>query len=354
MPGSPPPPRIARFRHALALAALIAACATAGTQAQQGVEAVHELAYDAATRGPVPIPPSERGLQTVAAELWLKVSDDALVLEGPAFDRDGNLLFCDVTGRRVLRATPDRRLSTVASLDALGPGGIALHRDGHVFIAAMDFGKGAGAIVSVASDGSGSREVVPTGAGYMPNDLVFDAQGGFYFTDFRGTSTDPKGGVYYVAPDLKTVTPVLPHLTMANGVALSPDGRTLWVTEFGRNLLHRVELADATTPAPFGTTVAYHFTGPAPDSMRADSDGNLYVALYGQGRVLAFNRNGIPIGQVLLPGRDAGHNLRSTSMALRPGTDELLVVANDGEGGQGSAIFRAGAFATALALYGQR
>jgi lactonase len=88
--------------------------------------------------------------------------------------------------------------------------------------------------------------------------------------------------------------------------------------------------------------------------MRADSDGNLYVALYGQGRVLAFNRNGIPIGQVLLPGRDAGHNLLSTSMALQPGTDELLVVSNDGEGGQGSAIFRAGAFAKALDLYGQR
>ncbi len=35
----------------------------------------------------------------------------------------------------------------------------------------------------------------------------------------------PKGGVYYVAPDLRTVTPVLPHLVMANGVALSPDGK---------------------------------------------------------------------------------------------------------------------------------
>jgi len=30
--------------------------------------------------------------------------------------------------------------------------------------------------------------------------------------------------------------------------------------------------------------------------MRADADGNVYVAIYGQGRVLAFNRNGIPIG----------------------------------------------------------
>lgn len=343
-----------RARYTLQLAALLVAWAAPAAYAQQGGGAVPGLAYDAQTRGPVPIPPSERGLQAVVAEPWLRVSSEGLVLEGPAFDRDGDLLFCDVAGRRVLRASPDKRLSTLVSLESLDPGGIALHQDGRVFIAAMDFAKGVGAVVSVAPDGSGLREVVPTEAGYMPNDLVFDAQGGFYFSDFRGTSTDPKGGVYYVAPDLKTVTPVLPHLAMANGVALSPDGRTLWVTEFSRNLLHRVELADATTPAPFGTAVAYHFTGPAPDSMRADADGNLYVAIYGQGRVLAFNRNGIPIGQVLLPGRDGGHNLRSTSMALRPGTDEILVVTSDGNGGQGATVFHARAFAKAAPLFGNR
>jgi hypothetical protein len=44
--------------------------------------------------------------------------------------------------------------------------------------------------------------------------------------------------------------------------------------------------------------------------------------VYGQGRVLAFNRNGIPISQVLLPGREQGHNLRSTSVAIGPGTDD--------------------------------
>ena len=52
--------------------------------------------------------------------------------------------------------------------------------------------------------------------------------------------------------------------------------------------------------------------------MRMDSDGNVYVAMYGQGRILVFNRNGIPIGQVLLPGRENGHKLESTSMALSP------------------------------------
>ena len=106
-------------------------------------------------------------------------------------------------------------------------------------------------------------------------------------------------------------------------------------------------------PTPIGTAVAYHFTGPAPDSMRVDADGNVYVAIYGQGRVLAFNRNGIPIGQVLLPGREHGHNLLSTSMALN-GTNELFIVTNDGDGGQGSTIFHARGFAKALPLYSHR
>ena len=138
---------------------------------------------------------------------------------------------------------------------------------------------------------------------------------------------------------------------MANGIALSPDGKQLWITEFSRNLLHRVELASATKIAPIGTAIAYHFTGPAPDSMRADSDGDLYVAMYSQGRVLVFNRNGIPIGQVLLPGRDEGHNLQSTNMAIKPGTKDLFIVTSDGNGGQGATIFHAKTFATALPLY---
>jgi sugar lactone lactonase YvrE len=114
-------------------------------------------------------------------------------------------------------------------------------------------------------------------------------------------STEPKGGVYYVSPDFGRITPVLPHLAMANGIALSPDGKELWVTEFSRNLLHRVALADATTIAPFGTAVAYHFTGPAPDSMRADSDGNLYVAMYGQAGYSSSTRTGYPSAKSSCP-----------------------------------------------------
>lgn len=337
---------------AKARAALIATCLVMGMGLVSGASAQQSslagLAYDAQTRSTVPIPASEHALQTAVAESWFKVSDEGRILEGAIFDRSGNLLFCDVTGRRVLRLTPDKRLSTVITLDALAPGGLAFHKDGRLFIAALNIPNGRGAIFAVNPDGSGLQAIVPPVAGYMPNDLVFDARGGFYFTDFKGTATEPKGGVYYAAPDLATIKPVLPNLAMANGVALSPDGKSLWATEFGRNLLHRIELADATTIAPIGSAIAYHFVGPAPDSMRVDADGNVYVAIYGQGRVLAFNRNGIPIGQVLLPGRERGHNLASTSLAIHPGRNDLYAVTSDMDRGQGATVFHAKVFSKGL------
>ena len=306
------------------------------------------LSYDARTQGSAPIPPSERILQTVTAESWFKVSDENHVLEGAIFDQNGNLLFCDVTDRRVLHLTPDKRRSVVVTVEDFAPGGLALHKDGRLFIAALDLEKGLGTIVAVQPDGSGMETIIPPNAGYLPNDLVFDAQGGFYFTDFKGTATTPEGGVYYASPGFRTITPVLPHLAMANGVALSPDGKTLWATEFGRNLLHRIELATATTIATIGSAIPYHFIGPAPDSMRADADGNVYVAMYGQGRILAFNKNGIPIGQILLPGREQGKNLLSTSLAVRPGGKQLYAVTGNAAGLEGATIFTTKAFGNGL------
>lgn len=173
----------------------------------------------------------------------------------------------------------------------------------------------------------------------------------FNFTDFRGSATEPAGGVYYLSPDLKTVTPVLRGIAMANGVALSPDDKRLWVGEFGGGRLIRIDLADATTIAPLGSRVAYHFIGPSPDSMRTDAKGNVYVVLYGQGRVLVFDPAGIPIGQILLPGREQGRNLQSTNLAISPDTDDLYVVAADDDPMRGSAVFHAHGYAPSAPLF---
>ncbi|VTU45370.1 Lactonase drp35 (plasmid) [Variovorax sp. SRS16] len=298
------------------------------------------LSYTRATGGFVPIPACERELPTVTAQPYFKVSDRVLALEGPAYDRQGNLLFVDTLGGRVLRLSADRVLTTVYTDTTLHPAGIAVHKDGRIFVAGIGNFK-VGSVIALDPDGAHPQTIVPASAGYLPDDLVFDRDGGFYFTDFKGTSTTPAGGVYYVAPDFATITAVLPNMSAANGVALSPDGKVLWATEFSAGRLHRADLHDAVTLAHFGSTIPYHFVGSAPDSMRSDADGNVYVAMYHQGRVLAFSAYGIPIGQILLPGREDNHFLESTSLAFVPGSRDLVIVARDESGGRGSMIFRA-------------
>jgi lactonase len=309
-------------------------------------EARRSLDYTSATRGRVPIPAPESTLPTAIAEPYFKVSDGDVALEGPAFDRDGNLIFVDIYGGRILRLSPDRQLSTVHAEQDLHPAGIAIHRDGRIFVACVGtldanghFHNGS--LIALDPDGGNRRTIVPPAAGYIVDDLVFDARGGIYFTDFRGGSTDPGGGVHYVTPDLATVTPVLPNMCAANGVALSPDGKVLWATEYCLNRLHRIELAAPGVVARHGGTVPYHFIGRAPDSMRTDSAGNVYVAMNYQGRVLVFSPFGMPIGQILLPGREDDLWLKSTSLALKPDSRELLIVSRDVVGGNGAMIFSA-------------
>ncbi len=314
------------------------------------------LTYDPELRGPAPVPAAERGLPTVIAEPYFQVSDKALQLEGPVFDRGGNLYFVEVFGGSVFKLTPDKRLSTILGPSERASAGLAIHKDGRIFIAGLGNFKNTGSIVAINPDGSGLKTIVGPDKGFSIDDLIFDSQGGLYFTDFKGSSTQPAGGLYYLSPDFATITPIDPGLGIANGVGLSPNGKRVYVTESAKGLLHTIDLLDAMTIAPFGEGVAHKFSGPLPDSLRVDGDGNVWVAMYGQGRFLVFNRNGFPIGQVLLPGRDDGHFLRSTSLAFKPGTNDVYLVSNDWDGDpvQGSMIFHCRGFAKALPLYSER
>ena len=305
------------------------------------------LVHNENTKTPSPIPQNEKNLPTVIAEPYFKVSDKGLLLEGPVFDRNGNLFFVDVLSGSVFKLTPDKKLSTIVGPGKLGAAaGLAFHKDGRIFIACLGDFKVGGSVVAIKPDGSGMEDIIPASAGYLVDDLVFDDNGGFYFTDFHGSATNPTGGVYYASPpDYKKITPILPNMAIANGVALSPDGKTLWTDETSGNRLFRVSLTDPTTIAPFGTSIPYRFTGClGADSIRVDSEGNVYVALYGQGRFMVFNKNGNPIGQILLPGRDKGHNMQTTNLAIKPGANDIYIVTNDGDGGEGAQIFTCKAF----------
>ncbi|MDO6414041.1 SMP-30/gluconolactonase/LRE family protein [Sphingomonas sp. BIUV-7] len=309
------------------------------------------LSYTDDTRGLAPIPMSERGLPQAVAEPYFKVSDKAMPVEGPAFDRGGNLYFHDIAGGHLMCLTPERQLSTVFTDATLFPSGTAINIDGMIYIAGIGRPP-SGRVLRVNPKDGRAETILPASGGYAPNDMVLDADGGIYFTDFRGSATVGSGGVYYISPADHSVKTVIPNIGMGNGVALSPDGKVLWATEYATERLLRAELSGPGTISRVHAT--YYFTGRGPDSMRTDVDGNVYVTMTQQGRVLVFNQNGVPIGQILIPGREAGHFLRVSSLAFVPGTRELRILAWDERGDGGTMIFRAQGLAPGVTLYSHR
>lgn len=128
-----------------------------------------------------------------------------------------------------------------------------------------------------------------------------------------------------------------------------PVGYELWVAESALNkLLHLRLKEDGITPAHPAANVSYYFAGDgAPDSNAVDAEGNVYQCLV-HGRVLVLNKAGIPVAQVLVPGRDEGRNLFTTNAAFKPGTDEAFITVGSTDGGW---IYRFSGLAEGLKLF---
>lgn len=290
---------------------------------------------------------------SVVAEEWLLVTKEPETPEGLVFDRGGNLYMVLVGNGSVLRSAPPyKTVSTIYGPSRSRFATVKIHKDGRLFLCDLGEKQGyrgdnTGRIIAMRPDGSHVEVIVPGGS-YTPDDMVFDGKGGFYFTDFKDYTDATNlatGAVYYVSPDFKTIAPVLRNLASPNGVALSKDGKTLWVTETFNQQLHRLSLgADGVTLNLYGHMIPYRFNGfGGPDSAMIDNDDNVYVACFGAGKVMVFNALGNLIGEIRIPGSDTGAMLASTTMAILPGTNDLILGAGDFFG-RGARIFKAKAF----------
>ena len=304
----------------------------------------------------VPIPPELVKLPTIKAQPWVMVdSDPSILLEGPAFDREGNLYVTSIFNSRLYKITPKKQVTFVQLPDGLLPDGIAIHKDGRLFIACLS-----GGVVTVNPDGSNLNDLPKyNGKPAMANDLVFDnVNGDLYVSDFTGTIADPTGGVYRYSNNYTTVVPVIENLAAANGVGIAPPGsltptgaNVLWVGETGRNDILYIELLDDGSINPVaGVTIPCRYGGGpgGADSLRIDVEGNVYQCLIFQGRAQILNSRGVSIGNVLIPGREKGQHLTTSNLAFKPGTDEAYIVA----GGEGGAwIYKFTGLAEGLKLY---
>lgn len=303
----------------------------------------------------LPIPENEKNVPAIWAEKFMDIPtnpDGLNILEGLCFDRKGDLFICNTPQSRIYKLDMQSgKLSVFIDLpNHMMPSAVKIHKDGRIF--ATITGSDHGCLIAVLSPEGKLLQEIPMEPGRMIDDMVFDADGGFYCTDLGGTAANKTAGVFYVDPDYQTVHPVIPGGMIAtNGISLAPDGQHLWVTEYGTGTLHHITLQDKYTVKPASSYIVYRFTGlEGPDSTIIDEDGNLYVALCGQARFLVFNRNGFPIGQILIPGRERGGMRKSTHLAIRPGTNEAYMCAADLRTNQ-CALFRAKVFANCYKSY---
>jgi gluconolactonase len=143
-----------------------------------------------------------------------------------------------------------------------------------------------------------------------PNDLVFDKDGGFYFTDLGKRMPRHKvyGGVYYALPDGSKVIEVVYPVLSPNGCGLSPDGKTLYVaeTDGARLWAFEVQGPGKIKPrpeyAPHSGRVIAGLGGNAKfDSLKILANGNIVVATLVTGYLTEFSPAGEVVRAVKMP-----------------------------------------------------
>lgn len=164
--------------------------------------------------------------------------------EGPIAMGDGSVILVEIR-RGTLTRVWNGKAEVIAELGG-GPNGAALGPDGAVYVCNNGGGVLAGEETGRPVEG-GRIERVDLGAGTFervfdrvegrplsaPNDLVFDRQGGFWFTDFGKTLGRKRdlSGVYYAAPGAGAVAEISFGGTGYNGIGLAPDERTVYAAE---------------------------------------------------------------------------------------------------------------------------
>jgi gluconolactonase len=135
------------------------------------------------------------------------------------------------------------------------------------------------------------------------NDVVVTANGGAYAT-LWGPSTDLPtlvvGGVLYLAPGARDWVLVADGLDYANGVAVSPDQKTLYVNETVGNIMQSYTINAGGTLSNRSNFALLNLLTKnrvdswwlGPDSMKVDAKGNIYVAQWFGGKVLKLSPQG--------------------------------------------------------------
>lgn len=218
-------------------------------------------------------------------------------IEGPSFDRRGNLYVTDIPFGRVFRIDPAGEWTLITEYDGW-PNGLKIHKDGRIFI--TDYRRG---IVLLDPQSGKVTPVVETHHSESfkgVNDLFFASNGDLYFTD-QGQSGwhDPTGRVYRMraSGQLEKLVDTIPS---PNGLVLNLQENQVLVAVTRALAIWRMPLMPADgTASKVGTFIQLSGGLSGPDGLALDVEGGLIVAHAGMA-VWRFDRFGQPTHRINL------------------------------------------------------
>lgn len=226
----------------------------------------------------------------------------AILGEGPLWSSARRqVLFTDIKGGRLIGWEPERQEADEWQVPE-NLCWLVERRDGDGFIAGLrnrivHLRLGARAMVEIAAEIAQPEAHLP---GNRFNDGKADHAGNIWFGSMDDAEQAVSGAFYRLAPDGR-VDCVDVDYGVANGPALSPDGRTLYHTDSAARVVYAFDLSAGGNPS--GKRVHIRFEEPDgyPDGMTTDAEGGLWIAHWDGGRVTRFGPDGTRDRHIALP-----------------------------------------------------
>jgi gluconolactonase len=211
-------------------------------------------------------------------------------LEGPSFDRQGNLWFVDIPFGRIFRIDPKGNWDLVTQYDGW-PNGLKFHRDGSAYI--CDYKKGLLRLDTVTGKIETILETAYSEGFKGLNDLHFASNGDLYFTDQGQTGiADPTGRVFRLRAD-GGLDRLVSNIPSPNGITLSTTEKHCYVAVTRAQQVWRLPLMADGSISKTGVAIQLSGGAAGPDGIEMDGDNGLLVCHLGVG-IWRFDANMLP------------------------------------------------------------
>jgi len=282
--------------------------------------------------------------------------------EGPVAMADGSVVLTEMFGGCLTRVHPDGTTSKVADIDG-GANGLAVGPDGAFYLCnngnaftpvengdllypgPFDPDRYIGGRIQRVDPVTGEVRDLYTRGEHVelraPNDIVFDAAGGFWFTDhgIRHGRVSDRTGIWYATIDGTRIDEMIFPVDSPNGIGLSPDGSRLYWAETSTGRIWERDLAAPGAPDPgSGPRVLCGLPGhQLLDSLAVDGDGNVCVATLVNGCITVVSPSGDivaqhPTGDRITTNICFGGPDHSTAYVTASSTGTLLAMRWPGKG----------------------